>query len=381
MKKVGRQVLFLSTDENNLRNGEGTFIRLKNGDVMYAFTEYMGQTKKDHGNARICCCISKDEGESWSERRPLIEMDEGAQNIMSVSLLRLKSGKLGVIYLRKSADSEGGCICMPVFRVSDNEGESFSNFVYCTDKKGYYCPFNGSAKVLKSGRIVLPVAYVMDRYDIFKKGIKTNRPECGPYVEILYSDNEGETWHTMPHRFESPYADTNGLVEPGIYEQDDGSIFVWFRTVYGYQYQSVSKDGGKSWSKVEPNFFFTSPDSPMQVDRACKMTAAVFNPVPYYVGNQNREEWKSPKRTPLLITLDKNDGKVFSENKIRCANGGFLELENNTFVIEDDKNNSFCYPAIFDGGNYILVAYYHSNNTNWCLNCAKITKIDISEIV
>ena len=36
-----------------------------------------------------------------SDKKVLIEKDEKAQNIMSVSLLRLPNGNLGAIYLRK----------------------------------------------------------------------------------------------------------------------------------------------------------------------------------------------------------------------------------------------------------------------------------------
>ena len=34
MKKIGKQVLFLSTSEGNPRNGEGSFIRLKDGAIL-----------------------------------------------------------------------------------------------------------------------------------------------------------------------------------------------------------------------------------------------------------------------------------------------------------------------------------------------------------
>ena len=38
MKKVGRPVLFLATGPNNPRNGEGAFIRLKDGSILFAYT-------------------------------------------------------------------------------------------------------------------------------------------------------------------------------------------------------------------------------------------------------------------------------------------------------------------------------------------------------
>ena len=38
MKKIGKEVLFLDTREGHPRNGEGTLINLKNGDILYLFT-------------------------------------------------------------------------------------------------------------------------------------------------------------------------------------------------------------------------------------------------------------------------------------------------------------------------------------------------------
>ena len=138
---------------------------------------------------------------------------------------------------------------------------------------------------------------------------------------------------------------------------------------------SFSKDGGKNWSKVAPMFMFTTPDSPMQILKCGEVVVAVFNPVPFTVVNQLTEQWNSAKRTPLAIAVSENDGREFSKNEM-SANGKLKEFSlNNVFLIEDDPSDSYCYPAIFDGGDYILVGYYHSNGTGWCLNCGKIVKI------
>ena len=40
MKKIGKEVLFMSTSERNPRNGEGSLIRLKDGRILYAYTQY-----------------------------------------------------------------------------------------------------------------------------------------------------------------------------------------------------------------------------------------------------------------------------------------------------------------------------------------------------
>ena len=61
MKKIGREVLFLKTGKGNPRNGEGSFIRLKDGRIMYAYTQYYGDDWNDHATARIAAYYSSDE--------------------------------------------------------------------------------------------------------------------------------------------------------------------------------------------------------------------------------------------------------------------------------------------------------------------------------
>ena len=72
MKKIGHKVLFIDTAENNPRNGESTFVRLPDGRIMFAYTEYYSSCGDDHGIAHICACFSGDEGETWSESRVII---------------------------------------------------------------------------------------------------------------------------------------------------------------------------------------------------------------------------------------------------------------------------------------------------------------------
>ena len=85
MKKIGREVLFLTAGEGNPRNGEGAFIRLSDGRMLYAFTEYTGDNWEDHCSANIAGIFSGDEGENWHGRKVLLKADAGASNYMSVS--------------------------------------------------------------------------------------------------------------------------------------------------------------------------------------------------------------------------------------------------------------------------------------------------------
>lgn len=142
MKKIGKQVLMLETGEENPRNGEGTFIRLKNGVIMHAYTDYYGKEWCDDAIARISACYSSDEGESWSAPSVLIEKAPDDKNIMSPSLFRMPNGEIGIVYLRKSEIAPGQIICMPVFSYSKDEGKSWSSPVLCCDESGYNCAIN-----------------------------------------------------------------------------------------------------------------------------------------------------------------------------------------------------------------------------------------------
>ena len=123
MKKIGRTVCMLTTDSKNPRNGEGSFMRLNDGRIMYAYTQYCGDDWTDHATARIVAIYSSDEGESWSDAAVLIEKRSDQMNIMSVSLLRMNNGDLGIFYLEKR-QKDSTIICDPIFRRSSDEGKS-----------------------------------------------------------------------------------------------------------------------------------------------------------------------------------------------------------------------------------------------------------------
>jgi hypothetical protein len=122
-------------------------------------------------------------------------------------------------------------------------------------------------------------------------------------------------------------------------------------------------DNGEGFTLPEPNLFFSSACSPMLVKNFKGKAVAIFNPVPEHVLRDECEPWG---RTPFVMAVSDDNGKTFSKEKLYC--------------IEDDLNNGYCYPAIYEGEGYMLVAYYHSNNTGICLNSTKIIKIDYSEI-
>lgn len=373
MKKVGKQVLFLETGKGNPRNGEGSFIRLKNGDILHAYTEYFGDDWADHAIAHICACTSSDEGETWSDKFIFLEKDENAENYMSVSLLRMANGDLGMIFLRKEdaskREKEFYCnfLCMPMFTRSADEGKSWSEPIVMGVDDGYYCGINDGVAVQRSGRILMPMS--------------SHTKENSATVIITYSDDDGKSWGVLPHEFKTPFSEkTIGLGEPGVYEISDGELWMWCRTLYGHQYESRSYDNGVSWTGVEPNFYFTSPDSPMRVKDVGDYTVSLFNPVPCLCTREDYTVRGSIRRTPLVCAVSDDRGRSF-DSFGSCVNGKkMIEFSRRAFYLEDDLTSTYCYPSIIAVKDGFLVAYYHSNGGDYTLNCLKITKVYYDEI-
>ncbi len=390
MKKIGKEVLFLRTGEGNPRNGEGTFARLKDGRLMHLYTEYCGDAWVDHAVARLTACYSCDEGESWTEPAVYLLKDEKAENIMSPSLFRMKSGELGMVYLRKeckygspSEPSENGIVCMPMFIFSADEGKSWSEPIVCGVEDGYYCAINDGVAVQEDGRILLPMSHHGTFFNIAGKdenSLELNKMQDGGSVVIAYSDDCGRTWGTLAHRFFSPYVDSAGLGEPGVYVHENGDLWMYCRTAYGHQYQSYSRDGGTTWTPIAPNFCFTSPDAPMRVKKVGKYTVAVFNPLPYNCLRTDFSKRGNTKRTPFVCAVSTDDGHSFDTTGKPPVGGALAYFAKSAYLLEDDYRDSYCYPSIIEVKDGFLVAYYHSNGSSYTLNSTKMVKVLFSEL-
>ncbi len=355
MKNIGRRTCLLATGDNNPRNGEGAFIRLTDGRILYGFTEYIGDSWNDHAHARLSGIVSADEGETWSSRRVLLECPADAKNVMSLSFLRMGNGDIGMFYIKKEQDGTDKLLLVR----SADEGESWSAPVACTDclpQQDYYVLNNDRVIMLPTGRILFAAA----RHSIFVQPGKFMPGE----VCFFFSDDDGITWNKMKQELRLSFADPDGLQEPGLFVLPDGRIWCYIRTGLGMQWKTYSADNGETWSEAVPDRRFTSPRSPMLVKTLGAVTAAVFNPIPLYPGRDPAEPWG---RTPYVCAVSHDGGKTFRAEHM--------------YSLEDDRTNGYCYPALIEGDGYFLCAYYHSMDTGVCLNATVIRKIRMDELV
>lgn len=351
-------VLQLDPSRHNGRNSEATFVTLRSGRVLLAWSRFNSSDHSDFGSCEIAFRFSDDGGRTWSRRDEQMVPNEGSTNVMSPSLLRLKDGRIGLLTLRK----DGGHICKPWFRYSTNEAKSFSKPVCVSLVDGYYVINNDRMVQLRNGRIILPVAmhrmrtpHSRAREKELPGDTKTRIPKSmepifsGPGLIFFYfSDDGGRTWFESLTNYYWCTPEGLGLQEPGVIQLKDGRLWSWTRPgligvegMHDCQWESYSKDHGQVWSPPRPTRFI-SPSSPMQVKRIPKTGHLLA------VWNDTSGRFKTPKakpiswgRTPLVSAISTNEGRTWKHH----------------LLLEAAPDHGFCYPAVHFTNEAALLSY------------------------
>ena len=360
MKIIGKRVHVIPPTKKNPRNGEGDFIRLPDGRIMFAYSEYYTTEMDDHAPSQITAVFSSDEGESFGDRRVLVAPSEGVLNRMCVSLLKMQNGDIGMFYGEKYF-SEDGRIFMRLMLTRTKDGESFTEPINCAEGIQYSVFENARVIRLSSGRILLPSND--HPYD------ENNKLKLRGINEFFYSDDDGKTFHKFAARYENPNTSvSSGLQETGVIEIEGERILAFSRTDASCQYLALSEDGGETFTTPQPSLFFTSPCSPMHMRHLQNgKTIAVWNPVP---PTPIRETPYT--RTPLACAVVDGKGEKFL--------GDLLTVPAKVFLLEDDLKEAYCYPAVFAEKDYFLCAYYHSYGQKFILSATVIKKVMLSEL-
>ena len=350
----------LPPSENNPRNSEGSFIRGKQGEILFAYSRYTGEHWGDDCACDIALISSFDEGRTWSEPRIIARaVDFGVKNVMSVSALELSDGRIAFFFLIKI--EKDGISTIELGRTVSENGVDFTAERCDMKCAPYYYVVNNDRFVrLSSGRIVAPTAYI--HRDLVNKHaynhFNTYTSSC------LYSDDDGKTFYKANFDLRSTFGPNKytGLQEPGILERDDG-LYLWMRTNYGCQYESFSTHGLSGFAEAKPSGF-TAPCSPRQIKTFGNVTYAVYNPVPNYNGRHQAPGTMG--RTPFVIRKSTDGGKTF----------GAIN------TIEDEETRGYSYPAIFaTNDGRLLLAYCRGDASDGCQLCRiGICEIEIDSI-
>lgn len=335
-------LLVIEPTKENPRNSEGDIIELKDEKLCLIYTRFTGGSG-DHASADLVMRISDDNGRSWSKDRIIVKRP-GGLNVMSVSLLRLNSGRIALFYLRKTSKED----CRPVMCISNNETETWSQPAVCiTDKVGYYVLNNDRAVQLQSGRLILPVAW--------HQGPGESRDTAGVIMCYL-SDDNGTNWRRSKDSFKGYRPDGQRITvqEPGVIELKDGRLMMYMRTNAGSQYICFSRDGGETWSKAQPSDL-ASPLSPASIKRNpwTDELVCVWN------DHSGIHQYPQGRRTPLCLAVSRDEGKSWSRSRI----------------IEGNPDGWYCYTSITFVKDRMLLAYCAGDKKVGGLNRLKVLAI------
>ncbi len=339
----------------NPRNSEGAFLTLDNGTIMFAYSKFIGKDAADHATSQIYVVYSYDDGETFTDGRTILTCEEEAAiNIMSVSLMHMDNGDIGLFYLVRETRSR-----MRMFLIRSSDfGKNWGERVLCTPVDGVLVVNNDRVTRLSNGDIIIPAA----SHPLAADGFDERAEVC-----CFYSQDDGRTWEQAAGKCSMAYTNnsTSGLQEPGLLEIKPGILWGWARTDLGRQYEMFSYDYGRTWSPCQPSRF-TSPKSPLSMKKDAEgIIYAIWNPIPEYNGRKKIEGIFLGGRTPYVIAMSRDGGKTFSE----------------PVAFETEEDSGYCYCAIHFHKDSMLLAYCAGGvEDRNCLTRCRIRKIPMKQI-
>ena len=334
------------------RNTEGAFVTLKSGRILFSYSQF-SEGQHDHSPSAIAEIYSDDQGRTWS--KPRVVVPTGSyQNIMSVSFLRLASGKILRFHCVKRTK---WLDCHPVLSVSTDEGVTWSEPRQVINAPGYFVLNNDRIIQTSSGRIIIPLAFHRSKTTTDDESAFDARA-----IDIwFYSDDEGATWKESKTWWGLPVASGSGLQEPGVVQLADGSLYGWSRTDQRFQYDFRSTDNGLTWSAPQPTKL-SSPNSPASIKRLPGSAALMV----VYNDHSGRvpAPTKLTQRAPLVVSFSTDGAKTWDAPQL----------------IEDDLGGWYCYTAIHFTDDAVLLAYVAGNDQIGHLSRLRLRRIPFASL-
>ena len=330
------KVCIWPTSDENPRNGEGDVIELSGGRLFFAYSYFYGGGE-DESAALVKGTFSDDGGKSWSEES-VVQENTGRCNVMCTNLLRLQDGRIAMVFAIKNGQEPGELDCRPYIKYSNDECVSWTEpEPVCADSNRYYVIENSRLLQLSTGRIVFPVALLMATDPWWFAG-------C-----CAYSDDDGKSWKMSEFAAARDYP-VQGFVENGIVELDttrrqfreDGKgpfLLMYARTFGGEILNSISRDGGVSWSRPTP-LGPKAPASPSLMKRIPSTgdLLLIWNAV-------DRRQALPAWRSPLTAAISKDEGQTWIHVR----------------DIEPDISTTYCYPSVtFTRDNPAILILNHA---------------------
>ena len=300
----------------------GQFVRLENGELLAV----------RHNTA----IVSKDDGESWSERGPIYAGPKPAPGIPNFHyvLVQTVSGTTVMVYMDRDEtwgwnDETGKAdpdVRLDVWSVrSTDGGQTWRDRQMIMQG---YCGALITMIQLSSGEIVVPVQDLLRDPD---------RHSARSYV----SEDDGVSWRHGNIIDLGGHGHHDGAMEPTLAELRDGSVLMLIRTNLDYLWEARSLDKGLYWRVIQPSKMDAS-SAPASIRRlASGRLCLVWNRLylkgmdsgPRRSAGPATEVEASWQRTEISIAFSEDEAQSWTEPQV------FLSLH---------ERYGFCYPSIFE---------------------------------
>ncbi len=338
------------------RSGEGSIVRLNNGDHLLLYSRFFGGGG-DASPGEIVSRRSADGGVTWSAYETVFSRFDGSLNNMSVSLLRLRDGRIGGIFGLKWSEDH----TIPHWFQSDDEGHSWSQPVPITAHKDYFVVNNDRLLEMRDGTLVVPYA----RHPAYPEGQteRAGKERWNGICGLIFSRDGGRTWQTSPHTIQhtpdyftlpDPYEpdgmdeESRSVVsrrcsytqEPGVMETPDGGMFLYARSLWKI-FTARSTGVDQPWEDVGHLKGFNVCCGPQTIRPVPGSDRWVMfyndrGAVPYGHPDYNL-------RTPLAVAISGDCGRNWSK---------IGELE--------DASRNYCYFSLLLDEDQFITSYYQS---------------------
>lgn len=231
--------------------------------------------RTDNGAQEVVARYSKDDGHTWSAATTLLSLPRkvgwwaGPEMMVDrtggIQLFLLNDANSGVLHHPEAHQSRSGKA--PKRQLDIWHTTSLDGGKTWQPLKRIWTGFTGSLNSviqLRNGRIVLPFSYLTSRtWSSRGKGFDAFTFMGHSDSTVLYSNDQGRTWHLSPSHLKAPVPNivsAYGAIEPVVIQLKDGRVWMLIRTQMGRFYQSFSSDG-ITWSQPTPTSIISS-DSP-----------------------------------------------------------------------------------------------------------------------
>jgi hypothetical protein len=298
------------------RYSEADVIDLADGRLLLALARKSGSS--DFAPGTLIGSFSSDCGLSWDDQPHVIQGPfDDVKDLMSVSLFCTGRG-LHLLFLGRGPDAKADTRIYQM--LSSDEAQTWTHPQRVSQRPGYHIVNNARVIRTSKGRVIVPVAFTENTTNRFN----AMRLFC------LCSDDDAQTWK------QSAELTIQGkpLMEPGVAECADGSIYMTIRTTRGHVYEARSHDAGMTWSEPRPTKL-PSISAPATVlrDPTSKDLWIIWN-------NRSTGGWKD--RTPLSLACSHDHGATWSKPR----------------SIEDNPRHGYAYTSIRILKDQVLLTYY-----------------------